>query len=137
MMIKPITKDILFLSAPSSEATENDKEIAKDLYDTLNANGTNCYGMAANMIGERKRIIAFYEGPFIVIMYNPVITKREEEYEIEETCLSLVGARNCKRHKTIEVEYFDKYFEKKKKVYHGLTAEVIEHECDHLEGIII
>ncbi len=136
-MIKPITKDILFLGVASTEATESDKEIATNLYDTLKANSSICYGMAANMIGERKRIIAFYEGPFIVIMYNPVITKKEDEYEIEETCLSLVGSRKCKRHKTIEVEYFDKYFEKKKNVYHGLTAEVIEHECDHLEGIII
>ena len=136
-MIKPITKDVLFLSVPSTEATKDDKEIAKNLYDTLKENVSLCYGMAANMIGERKRIIAFFEGPFIVTMYNPVITKREEEYEIEETCLSLVGSRKCKRHKTIEVEYFDNYFEKKKRVFHGLTAEVIEHECDHLEGIII
>ena len=99
-------KDTFFLSRKSRNATADDLSIAQDLLDTLQAHREECVGMAANMIGERKRIIAFYEGPFIVIMYNPVITSRSDEYEIEETCLSLVGSRKCKRHNSIKINNF-------------------------------
>ena len=122
-MIKPIMKDVLFLAQKSEPATAKDKNIAVDLLDTLQANADRCVGMAANMIGERKRIIVF--------------VKKDKPYETEEGCLSLVGERACTRYENIEVEYQDIKMRKQRSKFSGFTAQIIQHECDHLEGIII
>ena len=136
-MIKPIMKDVMFLSAKSEKATKDDKQVAQDLSDTLKANSETCIGMAANMIRVRKRVIAVDIGPINFVLYNPVITAKRKEYKTTETCLSLVGERPCVRYEEIDVEYEDKDFKKQKKTFSGLIAQVIQHECDHLEGIII
>ncbi|MCR3757448.1 peptide deformylase [Clostridium felsineum] len=136
-MIKPIVKDILFLGQKSEEATKNDISVVDDLMDTLRANLEICVGLAGNMIGVKKRILVFAIGNFIVPMINPVILKKEKPYEIEESCLSLIGFRKTKRHEMIEVEYLDRNFKKQKQVFTGFTAQIIQHEMDHFEGIII
>jgi len=136
-MIKPIMKDVLFLAQKSEPATAKDKNIAIDLLDTLQANADRCVGMAANMIGERKRIIVFNLGKTNVVMFNPVIVKKDKPYETEEGCLSLVGERACTRYENIEVEYQDMKMRKQRSKFSGFTAQIIQHECDHLEGIII
>ena len=136
-MIKPIMKDVLFLAQKSEPATAKDKNIAIDLLDTLQANSDRCVGMAANMIGERKRIIVFAVGKTNVVMFNPVIVKKDKPYETEEGCLSLVGERACTRYENIEVEYQDIKMRKQRSKFSGFTAQIIQHECDHLEGIII
>ena len=106
-MIKPIVKDILFLGQKSEEATKNDIDVIDDLIDTLRANLDDCVGMAANMIGVKKRIIVFSVGEMIVPMINPIITDKKNSYETEECCLSLTGFRKTNRYESIEVEYFD------------------------------
>ncbi|MCR5732779.1 MAG: peptide deformylase [Sphaerochaetaceae bacterium] len=121
----------------AEKATRADIQIAKDLADTLKENQERCVGMAANMIGENKRIIAFQFGPMIMTMFNPKITDRSGKYLTEEGCLSLEGKRNCTRFETIEVEFEDIFFKKRKEKFTGFTAEIIQHEIDHLEGIII
>ena len=136
-MIKPIMKDVLFLGEKSELATEEDMSIVDDLIDTLRANIDNCVGMAANMIGVKKRIIVFTVGNVIVPMINPVITKKENSYATEESCLSLIGVRQTTRYETIEVEYFDKSFKKQKGTFTGFVAQIIQHEVDHCNGIII
>jgi peptide deformylase len=136
-MIKPIVKDILFLGQKSEEATKNDAAVIEDLIDTLRANLENCVGLAGNMIGVKKRILVFTVGSLIVPMINPVILKKEKLYETEESCLSLIGFRKTKRYEMIEVEYLDRNFKKQKKVFTGFTAQIIQHEMDHFEGIII
>ena len=136
-MIKPIVKDILFLGQKSEEATKNDIVVIDDLIDTLRANLENCVGLAANMIGVKKRILVFTLGNLIVPMINPVILKKEKLYETEESCLSLIGFRKTKRYEMIEVEYLDRNFKKQKQVFTGFTAQIIQHEMDHFEGIII
>ncbi|MBL4931838.1 peptide deformylase [Clostridium paridis] len=136
-MIKPIVKDILFLGQKSEEATKNDIGVIDDLIDTLRANLENCVGLAGNMIGVKKRILVFTVGGFIVPMINPVILKKEKPYETEESCLSLIGFRKAKRYEMIEVEYFDRNFKKQKQVFTGFTAQIIQHEMDHFDGIII
>jgi peptide deformylase len=136
-MIKPIVKDILFLGQKSEEATKNDIAVMDDLIDTLRANLENCVGLAANMIGVKKRILVFTVGNLIVPMINPVILKKEKLYETEESCLSLIGFRKTKRYEMIEVEYLDRNFKKQKQVFTGFTAQIIQHEMDHFEGIII
>ena len=136
-MIKPIVKDILFLGQKSEEATKNDIVVIDDLIDTLRANLENCVGLAANMIGVKKRILVFTAGNLIVPMINPVILKKEKLYETEESCLSLIGFRKTKRYEMIEVEYLDRNFNKQKQVFNGFTAQIIQHEMDHFEGIII
>ena len=136
-MIKPIMKDVLFLAQKSEPATAKDKNIAIDLLDTLQANADRCVGMAANMIGERKRIIAFDNEGTYMGMFNPEIIKKSETYETEEGCLSLVGERACTRYENIEVEYQDIKMRKQRSKFSGFTAQIIQHECDHLEGIII
>ncbi|GFP75556.1 peptide deformylase [Clostridium fungisolvens] len=136
-MIKPIVKDILFLGQKSEEATKNDIVIVDDLIDTLRANLENCVGLAGNMIGAKKRILVFTVGNLIVPMINPVILKKEKLYETEESCLSLIGFRKTKRYEMIEVEYLDRNFKKQKQVFTGFTAQIIQHEMDHFEGIII
>ena len=136
-MIRNIVKDVLFLEQKSEPATKDDVEVINDLIDTLRANLDNCVGMAANMIGVKKRILVFSVGNIIVPMVNPVIIKKEKPYEAEESCLSLEGFRKTIRYETIEVEYLDINFKKQKQVFTGFTAQIIQHEVDHFEGIII
>ena len=137
-MIRQIVKDVLFLEQKSEPATIEDKSIVTDLVDTLRANLDGCVGLAANMIGFKKRILVFtVGGNMIVPMINPVILKKENPYETEESCLSLIGVRKTKRYETIEVEYLDTNFKKHKNTFSGFTAQIIQHEIDHFEGIII
>lgn len=136
-MEKPIVRDAFFLNQRSEKATKVDLPVAKDLEDTLRANRDRCVGMAANMIGYRKRIIIVATGFADIIMINPVITKKSEPYETEEGCLSLPGVRKTTRYKSIVVEYLDKKFEKHVQTFNGCIAQIIQHECDHLEGILI
>jgi len=136
-MIKPIVKDILFLGQKSEAATKNDMVVIDDLIDTLRANLENCVGLAGNMIGVRKRILVFTVAGCIVPMINPVILKKEKLYETEESCLSLIGLRKTKRYDMIKVEYLDRNFNKQKQKFTGFTAQIIQHEMDHFEGIII
>lgn len=136
-MIKPIVKDILFLGQKSEDATKNDIIVIDDLIDTLKANLEHCVGLAGNMIGVKKRILVFTAGNIIVPMINPVILKKEKIYETEESCLSLIGLRKTKRYEMIKVEYLDRNFKKQKQVFTGFTAQIIQHEMDHFEGIII
>ncbi|MCR8746246.1 peptide deformylase [Romboutsia lituseburensis] len=136
-MIKEIVKDVLFLEQKSELATKDDIEVINDLIDTLEANLEHCVGLAANMIGVKKRILVFSVGNMIVPMVNPVILKKEKPYEAEECCLSLIGSRKTTRYETIEVEYLDKNFNKHKQIFTGFTAQIIQHEVDHFEGIII
>ena len=137
-MIQPIMKDPIFLAQPAADATPADKQTAQDLLDTLVACKGACVGMAANMIGVCKRIIAFECGENdYMIMYNPEIVKRSQPYQAEEGCLSLIGVRKTNRYEEIEVEYEDMNFKKQHQKFSGWTAQIIQHECDHLEGIII
>lgn len=136
-MIRPIVKDVVFLGQKSELATKDDVAVVDDLVDTLRANLDECVGMAANMIGVKKRILVFCIGNMIVPMVNPVILKKENAYETEESCLSLTGFRKTMRYETIEVEYLDRDFKKHKQVFTGFTAQIIQHEMDHFEGIII
>lgn len=136
-MIRPIVKDILFLGQKSEPATKDDVEVIDDLVDTLRANLECCVGMAANMIGVKKRILVFCVGDMIIPMVNPVILKKEKSYETEESCLSLTGFRKTMRYESIEVEYLDRNFKKHKQIFTGFTAQIIQHEVDHFEGIII
>ncbi|MDK0862248.1 peptide deformylase [Clostridium perfringens] len=135
-MIRPIVKDVLFLGQKSELATKEDIGIIDDLVDTLRAIEC-CVGMAANMIGVKKRILVFSIGNIIVPMVNPVILKKEKSYETEESCLSLTGFRKTTRYEIIEVEYLDRNFKKHKETFSGFTAQIIQHEVDHFEGIII
>jgi len=136
-MVKKIVRNIMFLKKKSIEATEDDKQIITDLEDTLRANTDNCVGLAANMIGYNKRIIIVSLGFANMVMVNPVIVGKKGEYETEEGCLSLDGERKTKRYEEILVEYYNKNFEKKSQKFTGYVAQIIQHECDHLEGIII
>ena len=136
-MIKPIVKDIFFLGQKSEPASKKDLPVGQDLMDTLQANQERCVGMAANMIGVKKKIIIVNMGIVNVVMYNPVIVKKDTPYETEEGCLSLTGTRKTTRYQNIEVEYLDGSWKKKRQKYSGWTAQIIQHECDHLEGIII
>ena len=136
-MIKPIVKDILFLSRKSEPATTQDLPVGQDLMDTLRDNQDHCAGMAANMIGVCKRVIIVNMGIMNVVMYNPVIVRKDTPYETEEGCLSLTGVRKTTRYQNIEVEYYDGSWRKHREAYAGWTAQVIQHECDHLAGIII
>ena len=136
-MIKPIVRDIIFLGQKSEEATKQDMSVGRDLQDTLKANQDRCVGMAANMIGKKKRIIIVNMGFVNVVMYNPVIIKKDSPYETEEGCLSLDGVRKTTRYQNIEVEYLDSSWKKQRQKYSGWTAQIIQHEVDHLNGIII
>ena len=136
-MIKPIVKDVFFLSQKSDPATKQDLSVGQDLLDTLRANQDHCVGMAGNMIGVRKRIIIVNMGILNVVMYNPVIMKKDSPYETEEGCLSLTGVRKTTRYQNIELEYFDSSWKKHRQSFSGWTAQIIQHECDHLEGRII
>ena len=136
-MNKEIVKDIMFLGQKSEPATMMDSGVIKDLEDTLAFNRHRCVGMAANMIGYKKRIIIVSMGIGSLIMVNPVLKSKSGEYETEEGCLSLEGVRQTKRYRNIEVEYLDAKFKKHKEKFTGYTAQIIQHELDHLEGIII
>lgn len=136
-MIKQIVRDPIFLQQKSEPATEADRQIIGDLTDTLRANRDRCVGMAANMIGVKKQIIAVAMGPFIMTMVNPVITKMTGKYETEEGCLSLDGVRPCARYKEIEVDYLDQNFQKQHGKYSGFTAQIIQHEIQHFSGVLI
>ncbi len=136
-MVRPIIKDVLFLNQKSQYADENDSQVITDLLDTFKANHKQCIGMAANMIGVKKRIIVFNIGFADMIMINPVITKKSGDYETEEGCLSLSGTRKTIRYKNIEVEFLDMNFKKQRQKYSGITAQIIQHETDHCDGILI
>ena len=136
-MERQIVRDVLFLKKKSVKADSNDMQIVEDLRDTLKANHERCVGMAANMIGFNKRIIIFTAGIMDIVMLNPVIVKKAQPYETEEGCLSLTGVRKVKRWEKITVEYQDTQLKKKRSDFTGFIAQIIQHECDHLEGIII
>lgn len=136
-MVKPIMRALFFLRQRAEKATEADRQTAIDLLDTLRAHEDGCVGMAANMIGVNKAIIAVNMGFMNVAMFNPKIVKRNGKYETEEGCLSLDGVRKCVRYQEIEVEYEDINFKRQRQKYSGWTAQIIQHECDHLNGIII
>lgn len=136
-MVRPIMRDVFFLAQKSEPATREDAAVITDLLDTLAANTERCVGMAANMIGVRKTIIAVNMGFVNIAMVNPVITKKDTPYETEEGCLSLDGVRKTIRYENIEVEYLDHNFVKKCQKFSGWTAQIIQHEVDHCQGIII
>ena len=136
-MVKPIVKDILFLGQKSEPVTPMDINIMQDLQDTLAANRERCVGMAANMIGYKKNMIIVSVGPMDVIMINPKLVSKSGPYETEEGCLSLEGKRKTTRYRNIEVEFQDAGFTKKKMKFDGFVAQIIQHEMDHLDGIII
>ena len=136
-MIKKITRAPMFLAQKSVDATEADKQVISDLLDTLRANLDHCVGMAANMIGVSKNIIVVAAGPFQFAMINPVIAKKTGAFQTEEGCLSLDGVRPCTRYKEIEVDYLDTNFKKQHGKYTGWTAQIIQHEIDHCNGIVI
>ena len=136
-MIKPIMKDPIFLAQKSAEAGLADAPIAADLLDTLRAHADGCVGMAANMIGSAKRIIAFDNNGQYMMMYNPVIVKYSGPYEAEEGCLSLTGTRKAKRYRSIKVQYQNEAFQTRLKTFTGWTAQIIQHEIDHCNGILI
>lgn len=136
-MVQPIMKDPIFLSHPSEPATKEDLQVAQDLLDTLTAHAEGCVGMAANMIGVRKRIIVFDNEGSYMVMFNPEIVKCSDRYETEEGCLSLEGRRTTKRYRSIKVKYQNADFQTRFKTYTGWTAQIIQHEIDHCNGILI
>ena len=136
-MIRPIIHDPLFLVRKSEPAGPEDLQIVTDLTDTLRANLDRCVGMAANMIGEGKRIIVFCDGPALTAMLNPEITAAAGEYEAEEGCLSLPGVRKTKRFRRITVTWQDPLLRRKKGTFEGFAAQIIQHEIDHCNGILI
>ena len=136
-MVRPIMRDTAFLAIPSAPANAGDMEIARDLLETLEYNKKGCVGMAANMIGESKRIIAFDNEGTYMLMFNPEIVKCSGQYETEEGCLSLVGLRKTKRWQSIKVQYQNEAFQVRLKTFTGWTAQIIQHEIDHCNGIII
>ncbi|MFQ8851487.1 MAG: peptide deformylase [Lachnospiraceae bacterium] len=136
-MVKQIVRDIFFLGQPSEPATQADLSVGRDLLDTLQANREACVGMAANMIGVEKNIIIVNMGLIDVVMFNPVIISRRGRYETEEGCLSLEGVRKTTRYQEIEVEYYDSSWKKQRQKLSGWTAQIAQHEIDHLSGKII
>ena len=136
-MIQPIMKDPIFLAQKSVPATKEDLPVAQDLLDTLTAHKDGCVGMAANMIGVSKRIIAFDNEGKYMVMFNPEIVKRSELYEAEEGCLSLPGTRKAKRWRSIKVQYQNEQFQIRFKTFTGWTAQIIQHEIDHCNGVLI
>ena len=136
-MICEICKDEFFLRLPSREATAEDMDIARNLLDTLEAHSDGCVGMAANMIGVSKRIIAFDCASKYMVMFNPVILKKEGAYQTEEGCLSLSGSRRTERFQSIKVQWQNEKFQTRAKTFTGWTAQIIQHEIDHCNGILI
>ena len=136
-MVRPIMKDQLFLAQKSAPATAEDLDTARDLLDTLTANAAGCVGMAANMIGVSKRIIAFDNEGVYMVMFNPEIVKASEPYTAEEGCLSLPGKRTARRWRSIKVRYQNESFQTRLKTFTGWTAQIIQHEIDPGNGILI
>lgn len=136
-MIKQINHDLTFLSQKAHLATKADRNVVTDLQDTLKANAEICVGMAANMIGVNKRIIIFSMGIMNVVMINPTIISKSQPYDTKEGCLSLTGERPTKRYKNITVKYLDTDFQEHTQEFSDFIAEIIQHEIDHCEGIII
>lgn len=136
-MIKKIVRDVFFLAQKSDPATKADLQVGIDLQDTLKANRESCVGLAANMIGVKKSIIIVNIGFMDIVMFNPIIKKKDTPYEAEEGCLSLDGVRKTTRYENIEVEYYDMHWKKQSMKLSGWPAQICQHECDHLEGIII
>jgi len=137
-MVKELMHDPLFLSIKSEVATKEDLQTAQDLYDTLVFHKEGCVGMAANMIGVTKRIICFVDDKNYVTMLNPEIIKKSDPYETEEGCLSLLGgARKTKRYKSVKVKFQTTDFQTRIKTYTGFTAQIIQHEIDHCDGVLI
>ena len=136
-MIREICKDEAFLAQKAESATADDLVVAQDLLDTLAAHKEGCVGMAANMIGVNKRIIAFDNEGEYTVMFNPVIVRQSGPYEAQEGCLSLTGTRKTKRFQTIKVQWQNEKFQTRRKTFTGWTAEIIQHEIDHCEGILI
>ena len=136
-MIRDICKDEAFLAQKAETATAEDLDTAQDLLDTLAAHREGCVGMAANMIGVNKRIIVFDDDGKYQVMFNPVIVKHDGPYEAEEGCLSLTGRRKVKRFQTIKVQWQNEKLQTRRKTFTGWTAEIIQHEIDHCEGIVI
>lgn len=136
-MVQPICRDIIFLSRKSEAAGPEDAAIGQDLLDTLAAHQEDCVGMAANMIGKAKRIIVFDDGGKPTLMFNPEIIKSSGPYEAEEGCLSLDGSRKTVRYRNIKVSYLNEQFQPRLKSYTAWTAQIIQHEIDHCNGILI
>ena len=136
-MICPIVTSPVILQIPSTNATSDDKTIGENLKETLQAHAHECVGMAANMIGIHKRIIAVQDGNTLRIMYNPEITSSSKPYQTKEGCLSLTGIRETTRYKIIKVRYLNEQFEKQEETFDGFTAQIIQHEIDHCNGILI
>ena len=136
-MVREIMKDESFLAQKAEPATQDDLDTAQDLLDTLTAHKDGCVGMAANMIGVNKRIIVFDNEGSYMLMFNPEIIKKSAPYTADEGCLSLTGTRKAKRWKTIKVQYQNEKFQTRFKTFTGWTAQIIQHEIDHCEGIII
>ena len=136
-MVRAVVRDTFFLSQKSEPAGRDDDEVVKDLLDTLQANRERCVGMAANMIGVKKRIIVVSTRGVDMAMLNPVIIKKSMPYETEEGCLSLEGSRKTTRFETIEVEYRDRSYKRCRQRFKGWTAQIIQHEIDHCDGIVI
>ena len=136
-MIRDIMKDETFLSQKAEPATPDDLSVAQDLLDTLAAHKDGCVGMAANMIGVRKRIIIFDNEGKYMVMFNPEIIKKSGPYEAEEGCLSLTGTRKARRWQSIKVRYQNEQFQTRFKTFTGWTAQIIQHEIDHCEGVLI
>ena len=136
-MICEICKDEAFLAQKAEAATPLDLDVAQNLLDTLTAHKDGCVGMAANMIGVNKRIIVFDNEGKYMVMFNPVIVRQSDPYETEEGCLSLTGTRKTKRFRTIKVQWQNEKFQTRLKTFSGWTAEIIQHEIDHCEGVLI
>ncbi|WP_367342210.1 peptide deformylase [Limosilactobacillus sp.] len=136
-MIKAINHDQNSLQQISQPASQNDRQVGRDLADTLAAHHDHCVGMAANMINVHKRIIAVSMGPVDVVMFNPVITAKSQPYQTKEGCLSLTGERPAKRYKRIELDYRDMDWHKRHITLTAFTAEIVQHEIDHCDGILI
>lgn len=136
-MIRDICKDEAFLAQKVEPATVEDLSVAQDLLDTLAAHKEGCVGMAANMIGSHRRIIVFDDEGKYMVMFNPVIVKQSGPYAAEEGCLSLTGTRRAKRFQTIKVQWQNEKFQTRYKTFTGWTAQIIQHEIDHCEGILI
>ena len=137
VMVREIVHDPMFLQRKSEDATQADLQTAQDLLDTLRANFDRCVGMAANMIGVAKRIIAINDNGKYLVMFNPEIISKFGEFETEEGCLSLDGERKTVRYKTIKVKYFNENFKQIKRSFSDFTAQIIQHEIDHCNGILI
>lgn len=136
-MIREICRDETFLAQKAAPATADDLATAQDLLDTLTAHKDGCVGMAANMIGVCKRIIAFDNEGTYMVMFNPVIIRQSGPYEAQEGCLSLTGVRKTKRFQTVKVQWQNEKFQTRLKTFTGWTAEIIQHEIDHCDGILI